>query len=311
MRKDDVAALLIADCHFWLIPPLFRSVEPDWKATQKGYLRQLSRMAERRKVPVICAGDVFDRWNPPPELINFLIDHMPHIYAVPGQHDLPCHRYDDIHKSGYWTLVQAGKITDLKPGRPVEIPGKFPLRLHGFPWGFDPCPLKDPHDMMLEIAVIHRMIWTKETGFENAPADRRLSSYWAMLRGYDLAVFGDNHSPFDIKAKQDGSGRCSIHNCGGFMIRKSNESYTPSIGLLHGDGTITRRELDISNDKYLTDGATAEKIASSGMEDFINELRQMGDRPLDFRDAVNRIMDERRVPDTVRKMILEAMEQKP
>ena len=50
-------------------------------------LEQIRDLQKEFDCPVICAGDIFDKWNSPPELINFAYDNLPEIYAIPGQHD--------------------------------------------------------------------------------------------------------------------------------------------------------------------------------------------------------------------------------
>jgi hypothetical protein len=35
------------------------------------------------------------------------------MFAVPGQHDLPYHRMEDLMKSSFWTLVEAKVIAPI------------------------------------------------------------------------------------------------------------------------------------------------------------------------------------------------------
>jgi DNA repair exonuclease SbcCD nuclease subunit len=125
MRAADpnpVIAILCSDIHLSERAPIARAVGQDWFTVQKRYLDQLRELKEKHNAILIVAGDVFDYWKSSPELINFAIVHMPECYAVPGQHDLPNHNYNDLHKSAYWTLVEAKIIKHLDPYIKIDVP---------------------------------------------------------------------------------------------------------------------------------------------------------------------------------------------
>ncbi|MFK5283767.1 hypothetical protein ACI3PL_29745, partial [Lacticaseibacillus paracasei] len=80
-----------------------------------------------------------DRWNAPPELINFDLEHLPTgMICVPGQHDLPNHNLDDMRRSGYGVLKRTQKIFDLS-GRCRDW-SLEDLYVSGFGWGQDVAP---------------------------------------------------------------------------------------------------------------------------------------------------------------------------
>jgi len=293
-------AVLAADLHFSHKPPIARSCEPDWYATQKGYLDQLKSVAS--KLPIIVAGDILDRWNSPAELVNFLLDHLPDIYAVPGQHDTPNHRLEDIHRSAVWTLVKAGAITMIKAGKSFTLDGAFPCRFWGFGWNVPIEPVK-PHDLYLDVAVVHRYIWTQNFRHPKAPEESHLGKFKERLRGYDVAVFGDNHLSFDAKC-----GKCQIINVGGFMRRRSDEvTHRPSVGLLMSDGSVERHYLDTSQDKFLEPEELVKSIEDGGFEAFIEELSNLGDAAVDFAGCL-RMALKSEMNETTRQLILNALE---
>ena len=111
MSFGPVAAIAISDLHLTLNTPSCRA-EKDWLEVMSGYFQQVKDYHQQVEgipygnvVPIICAGDVFDRPNPPIELVNWAIRTLPTMYSVPGQHDLVHHNLSDIKKSAYWTLV--------------------------------------------------------------------------------------------------------------------------------------------------------------------------------------------------------------
>lgn len=296
--KSKVAAFAVSDIHLDHIPPIARSAEPDWYAAQRRYLRKLWELYQR--APIFCAGDIFNRWDAKAELINFALKELPPMYAVPGQHDLPGHSYKDIKRSAFHTLVEAGKITLVEPMSPIDVPGHRPIRLWGFPYGFDPKPIKG--SMCLEVALIHRFIWIKGKAYKQAPENRRVGTYSKMLSGFDVAIFGDNHIPFDYKMKSG----CRVVNCGTFMRRRIDErNLQPTVTTIYNNGDTKRLPLDIQ-DKYITDKqiAAIEAIEAEGL---FNELRALSDSAIDFAAAVMLFLETNVVSEAVKSFMLEAI----
>lgn len=267
-------------------------------------LRELKALACKHRAPIIYAGDIWDHYRMPPEVINFAIKELPKGYAIPGQHDLPHHNYADIKKSAYWTLVEAGVLVDLPPGYQHYIQNG--LVVVGFPWGYEIKPLtkkvdKTQPESCIYAAIVHAYIWTSGNQYPGAPQAQAVSGYFARLAGFDAAFFGDNHRGF-LAGK--------IMNCGSLMRRKSDEiNYKPGVGLLHANGHISRYNLDTSQDKIYRVAGTEEILARTvGMETFMNELMAAGDAQLDFPAAIHRYCAENNVVPRVRALLLEAID---
>jgi len=309
VSKPNLIAVICSDLHLTLQAPACRA-EADWLEVQAGYLKQLKAISHDPKygrantgVPILCAGDVFDRWNPAPELIHFALKHLPDgMICVPGQHDLPNHRRDLMHRSGYGVLVQAGKIVDISVGKPVQMPPH--MILAGFGWEQEIIPPEINDSVRLNVALIHRYCWITGYGYPGAPEAGGLSAHKKNLRGYDAAFFGDNHQTFFADA-----GSCRVMNVGGFIRRKSDEiEYRPSVGALFSDGTIKRRYLDTSGDKFHQDSKKREEIPVN-MKEFIDSLEGLGEQGLDFREAVRQHLRNGDLKKPVQKLIEEIMEQ--
>ncbi len=303
-----VIAILCSDIHLSHRPPPARANEPSWYDAMVRPLHELDQLSRRHNVPIICAGDVFDKWNSPPELINFAIEHMPKMHAIPGQHDLPYHSHEDIHKSAYWTLVEAGKIESLSQTKLLSDEVLFStFSIHSFAWGMDiePCTLSDdyPEYDGISLAVIHKYCWIKGESYPGAPEENNLGSYRKQLEGYDAAVFGDNHIPFLAL-----SNHCNVINCGGFMRRKADEEHhTPIVGLLYDNASIEQHYLDISKDIFTTDHLD-KPIVEPDMREFIEELQDLDSDSLDFTEAVNRYLSSNKISQKVKDLILESLE---
>lgn len=302
-------AILVSDLHIQSRAPIARAAEPDWFEAMARPLSEIRRLQESHDVPIFYAGDIFDRWNSTPETINFAIEHLPPGFAVPGQHDLPNHSYDEIKRSAYWTLVQAGIITNLYPGVAHEGPELNGMIVHGFPWGFRPGP--DPHhkvgDKRLRLAIIHQFVWTSATGYPGAPAVNMAESCAKDLIGYDVAVFGDNHKGF-IQRFDDGP---TIVNCGGLMRRKTDErEYKPGVVLLREDGSVERHYLNTVRDKFI-ERSDAEEIVEKliDVSAFVDGLRSLGaNDTLDFLEALRRFVRDNKISDAVSQIIFRAAE---
>lgn len=296
--NNPVVLLAVADLHLSLKAPLARSAEDDWMHCQGNYLDQLGALSKEYDAPIVCSGDLFDRWRADSELLNFLFRKFPLMYAIPGNHDLPNHQYSERGRSGYWSLVETGKIINIHPKKPLIIEGKEgrTIRLHGFPCGKPVKPLKKAHDLIQEIAVVHEYIWQEGCSHFGASENTHVEHYRKELKGYDVAVFGDNHLPFINE---------SLINCGGFMRRKIDEiSHRPSVGLIHSDNTITRHYLDVSKDQFIDPKSRMNKLdCGEGFEDFLEGLSTLGDSGLNFREAVHRKMASDKMLDGVKMAI--------
>jgi predicted phosphodiesterase len=297
----SIVAVLCADIHLSHTPPVARSVEPDWYTAQERILEQIVILARDNKVPIYVAGDIFDRWNPPVELVNFLIEFIKEsgatVYAIPGQHDLPYHDKNQVFKSAYKTLLLSGVVSSLTSV--VFSNGVNFMGAH-----YDEIPrLGKKGKNVLNVAVCHKYAWMNSgNSYPGAPAEGSVKTLAKKLKGFDVAVFGDNHIGFDCKV-----GGTTIYNCGCLVPRKMDERITkPSVGLLHEDGTVTREYLDISKDLWIDveDAINPEVV---GMRDFIDGLKNLESDSFDFREEVERYISDNKVERRVADLVLESM----
>lgn len=312
--SDEVVAIACGDLHLSHKPPIARSVEKDWYEVMGRYIGQLRYLAKRFHCPVIVSGDWFDRPNNPAELVNFLLKELDFpIYGIPGQHDLPGHRYDNRKKSSYWTLVEARRVYNIEWNSGFDYITSYEVKgvtvyLHGVPWGFEIVE-RDPDDVKtghLHIAVVHAYIWIEGKSYPGAPLDSRLKKFIPKLRGYDTAIFGDNHKGFLYEPKNGPP----IFNCGTFIRRKIDErEYSPQVGLIHSSGRITPFALDCSDDNFLNvEGMETMADSLLGATDFINELAGIGRCAINFRDAVKEFCERNDVGSIVQSYLSDFMD---
>ncbi len=299
-------AIVFSDVHLSLRAPIARSNEADWmRAMEKPltFLRSITKTYPEA-IP-LCAGDIFHRWDSKPELINFALQHLPdNMWAVPGQHDLPLHDLKLIHKSAFLTLVHAGKVRVPSPVGTQFTVHNRDMWVYGFPYS---CPIMNPgvHDRKdLKVALVHDYLWILGRGHRMASPTRLLRTVHPNLKGYDAAIYGDNHQGF-LRRR----GPLTVFNCGGFMRRAADErDYRPQIGLLMSDGSVQPIRIPIEGESLM---ATASAPVETGdVPDFsevMNELDRLHSTAEDFSQAVHRILDRPGVPKDVRRFILEAM----
>ena len=310
-QSSEVVAIAAGDIHLSHEAPLARACEEHWYDAMNRPLKELDDLQNHHKCPILYAGDIFDRpgtpprWGCPPQLINFAIEFLPEGWAIPGQHDLPNHRYEDIVDSAYWTLVRAGILTDIVGPRWLDEGYTF---VGAAPWGHHIPEQCYGTGKETRIALVHRYVWTNGRGYPGAPKEAHVAHLPKELEGYHCGIFGDNHRGFKATC-----GKLTIFNCGGFMRRKTDEAdYRPMVGLIHADGSVTPHYLDISQDKLNTGiNPALETLAEDGTLDigaFIGEFKQLGGTEADFREAVNRYLRHHPLPLAARKILLESME---
>lgn len=308
LRGDPVIALLVSDIHLSHRPPIARSVEKSWYEVMKCYLEQLYDLSVPDKtslvqLPIICAGDVFHKWNECPELVNFALEYLPTMYAIPGQHDLPHHRYDNIKKSVFWTMVKARRIILLDHNEYAFFPG---FNIHGFPFGseFTVCSNEGSED--LQLAVVHSYIWMNDHCYQDASPKQHLKKYLEVAKTYDACLFGDNHKGFLYK------GEPNILNPGSFMRRRIDEiDLRPCVGKLHKSGKITRHFLDTSEDQFLKVSEEVSNMAEIlHLEKFVEELEELGDKTIDFVEVLKQFLDKNNIQGPVRNFVVRALGEK-
>ena len=333
LRQEDVIGIFCADIHLTIQAPVWRSVEPDWMAAQTRPLKELADLQYKFKCPVFCAGDIFDTAKSLPEVINFATDNIPdNMYAIPGQHDLPEHQIEQIHKSAFQSLLNTGAVISIDYR--VNIISDCMI----VPFQFGEKLTEAPESAKFKIAIVHEYKWIEGFSFPGAPEASKIGKRREIITkhnnpaiiaectkkfnkasglsnsgfdrnnkyySYDLIVYGDNHKGFQTKI-----GNTIIFNCGTLMRRKSDEiNYKPQVGLLTKDFNMIPYYLNTSKDKYL-EVKTEEPEKNLDMSQIITELRKLGKSKLDFADAVEMYIKAGKASERVIKILYKAMKEK-
>lgn len=209
-------AVLTANWHLSHAPPHhvsnYVNRDVDWYATQADYLHQIIELSRKlttpkaieflleqtQNVPIVIAGNVFDGYNPPIELINFALRKLSRscpIYSVPGEYDVSSNGVESLLNTAYGTLMLTGRILDIGQDGALPLEGRR-VRLWGFPARSKGTPCPDPHDLYTEVAVTAEHLWTAKTESPDAPPENKISRCHTRYRGYDVVVCGGNPRPF-------------------------------------------------------------------------------------------------------------------
>lgn len=300
LRPDDqILSAHIADVHYSHDVPVNRieSTREEWYDYMEKHTQRLYYFLKAHKIKVLTiSGDIFHKWNSPPELINFVMKMFKNfkaegvtILAIPGQHDLPMHNYEDIRKSAYWSLVEAGVIQTLGPGGAVvQTSDKGTIQFHGFPWGRNlaECSNLSPFDNTIpKVALIHDYCYTNEIGKFPGVSERKHCFNWSnilTMHRFDYAFFGDNHLGFLHKA----TGSTFIYNCGAFLKRKTDDQHSTWIGLLckPRDITFALQTVPLCHEMKSFKTAAAKKVKPDYLQviEGFRQLAKTGEKVLDF-----------------------------
>jgi hypothetical protein len=210
---------------------------------------------------------------------------------------------DAMHRSGYGVLKQTGKIKDLEEW--YSPTGLFVV--HGFGWGRKILPPDDDTTRIPRIALVHRYCWAPRlSSFPDAPKEHCVTSpaLEKELKGYDIAVFGDNHIGFHAEVGR----RTTIVNCGGIIRRKSDEiDRGPFVSILFDDGTAVKHYLDTSIDKFHIVDPERTQVEVD-VKAFIDSLNKLGEHGMDFKEAVKNHLRTSGCSAAVRQILLTALE---
>jgi DNA repair exonuclease SbcCD nuclease subunit len=287
-------AICLSDVHLSDKPPPRRETETDWIKAQLSYLAQVIHIRKKlshdnvscESIPILIAGDIFDTWRGPHRLTNAFMEWLRRrdaekFYTVAGQHEMPYHNIGLIDQSPYATIHTLDHLVQLSSVSPIDKATRdHRLEIYGFDWGAElPTAWGDKDEETIRIAVVHDYCWKDGHTFPGAPQDK----YWKAqaekyaTRNFDIAIFGDNHSPFE--GKHDG---VFVYNCGAFTRRRDEEErHRPSVGIVYSNKTVRRAYLDISEDTWVK--SVKKDKAKSSMSETIAKLGEMVGKCEDFK----------------------------
>ena len=283
-----------ADLHLRPDKPLCRAESADeWVDTQLKKLSFILEFADKKHATVLMAGDICHRATGWPSWMFWRVinvfnkwSNVP-IFVIPGQHDLPYHQLNQLHRSNLGVLLEAGVVWNCAN------------HVVGFAWG----EKIQKSQKKAHVAVAHLMVLKdpKDATYpgqaESATMAEKLLKQFPQ---YDLIVTGDNHQPFVEEYK----GRWLV-NPGSMTRQRTTETHAPGF-YYYEDGQVERVEPPY-NPKAVIDTSKEELAAAwAGNLEAVGELLDAavdGDE-LDFRSALETYFRKRKTRAEVQRKIL-------
>jgi len=254
------------------------------------HLEWVNTQAVLNDCPIVCAGDVFDRWNPPAELVSWAIDHLPEMYAIPGQHDLNGHDYERRMDGAYGALVKAGVIHDLPSEEwfilPDSTEGRPEVFIWANPWGRYAEPTVRPDwEGAITLQVMHKYVYnSKKVAYKDAPVNGLVDP--KITGVFDAVLSGDNHIAWST---------LKWLNPGSLMqLKRDQKDHCPSIGALWSDGTVHRLfEEDLMTEEWAEESELHDAaIATETLEAIADIYKETSFADRLFRAAENAAHEE-------------------
>lgn len=310
MRTEKPTAILSGDIHLRDDQPECRT-DNYWKAqeTKVHFLRELQE--SNNNIPLLVAGDLFDKWNPSYELVTWAIENLPrYLVTVAGNHDLKNNSIALFRKTALAVLGASSRVFALYQGGTHDIAhSTHPLvRVYGFSLGEEARRgRRGSREVRSRIALVHDMVWQSKKPYPGAPPSGEASRYLKEHEGFDLVLTGDNHKCFTQKI---GDTNRLLVNTGSMMRMSADQSaYEPCVFLWYAEANeVEAVPLPIERGVVSREHIEKKKRHDDRVEAYVDRLREDVEIGLDFRQNMKEYLGSHRVRKGVREVIGEAME---
>lgn len=284
-RRAD--AILTADWHLREDQPTCRT--DDFEKAQWKKVDFIADLQAAHDCPVILSGDLFNHWKPSPSLISKTIKHLPNkLSSIFGNHDLPQHNLDLAHKSGMWTLYEAGKLR----------------LLGGTHWG--QTPFTDRQPVIIKghkILVWHVMTYLARVPYPGC-SDPKAHVLLNKYSEYDLILTGHNHIPFISGI----DGRILVNP--GSLSRQAADQidFNPRVYLWYAESnTVEAVYLPIENNVVSREHIDARDARDERIDAFVSQLNTNWSAVVGFEENLERFIQENTIEDEIKNIIYKAI----
>jgi len=290
-KSLSVDAILTADWHLRESTPTCRT--DDFEEAQWAKVKQVSELQQKHGCPILHAGDLFDHWKPSPRLLSLASENMPDDFiSVYGNHDLPQHSLDLVHKSGLYNLIINGKVERLEyAGERIDV-------------GFDNSWF---HIKERSILLTHVYTYTGKVPFPGAESEP--TGNWLLDEhpDFDLIVTGDNHIPFVCKEDER-----YLVNPGSLTRQKSDQiDHRPRVYLYNArKNKIKKHYLDVPDGEEVISRVHIEKKEERDerISAFVERLGTEWEADLDFEENLNRFIKENDISEETEEICFKALD---
>jgi len=287
-KQFDADLILTADWHLREDSPVCRT-DDIWEA-EWNKVAQIVAL----NLPILHAGDLFNKWNGSPRLISQFILHILDDYGfkqyfktVYGNHDLPQHNLDLFDKTALHTLEVAGALDVVMGGH----------------WG------QEPDEASLNFQGRSILLWHVMTfkGKKPWPGCTDLSAKQILRKYpmYDLIVTGHNHKSFT----EEYQGRILVNP--GSILRMSADQYKskPCVYLYNAKQHAIKRHILTYNSGCISRvHLQQQRTKKQRYTAFMRSVQAKTGKQLKFEDNLEMFFKQHNTAQEIKQCIYDSME---
>lgn len=314
--------IITADWHLTGDRPICRT--DDYWEIQWEKIEFINKLQKKYEIPILLAGDLFDKWKVPPRLESYAIYNLPDdIIAIPGQHDLKNHNLNLINETSFNVLISAGRI-NREDNNWISFKGQchgtirkcydniptIPLfyYIHTYPYGIPIKPLKNDSSRQKgarNIAIVHQFTYIGRTWPGNTASNAR--KLLRSLPGYDLIVCGDNHKTFVVEE----DGRLLV-NPGSLMRMDADQiDHKPCVFLYYAkDNHVEPVYIPIEKGVINRDHLIKKEEKDKRIQAFVERVKNQKNLGLSFRKNLEKYFRDNETDKQVEELVWESLEEK-
>lgn len=270
-------AIFVADLHLTDTTPASRT--DDYIAAQEQKLQWLQTLSTAHDgCPIVCSGDVFDKWKASPWLLQWAYHYLPAPFiTIPGNHDLPMHSMNRYDESALAVLEAVGKVQVLK-----DVPAYLTIGSR-------------------RIAILHELIFPTGSSITTLIDGAKQAA--ALLMDYedvDVILTGDNHMSFVEKL----SNRILVNP--GSMMRSTaaQTEHRPAALLYYAkQNTVTWEYFPTTPDVLNRKHIDAAKDRDDRITTYIERMHKSQVHGLSFRQNLEAYFQANSTPKKIRDII--------
>lgn len=299
-KKSEPIAIITADIHLTAEQPICR--KDNYKEAMITKLKFIRAKQKELDIPVIDAGDVFNRAKPNPEVISMALRYLPRDFiTIAGNHDLSYHNNDIFEQTALYAVSKAKTgVTVLKPYETLDLGN---LTVTGFPYGYTDVDKVDKTQLAKDkpnVALIHIMTYKGDKPFPMC-SDPDVGDIEKKFSMFDNIITGHNHQCFYTD---------KLLNAGSLMRSRADQiDYKPRLWYLCADGTFDYEYIPIDETAVSNEHTVEQNEIDSRMQSYVSSLNNTSEISFSFEDNLNRFIEENHIDNDIKSIITNAMEE--
>lgn len=290
VAKNEFRGIITADWHLRREAPRCR-IDEDWIKTQRETLKGIVSLANKKKCPVYCIGDIFDTPKAATEVVLLFIQEMKKVkkgcYILAGNHDLPYHDWANVKQSAVGILMESFPLIET-------------IYPQAKPFGLD-------ESMEESIAFTHQLVFEDE---KSCPPNVKAKTAQDILDQFPNAKWiftGDMHHSFEF----ENEGRFVI-NPGCTNIQNAGmKGYSPKVAFVDTEKkkvewlNLPNNAEDLVDDSYLEE----QHERDERMDAFLERIEDSGSISLSFMDNLHSKMNSTQLTRGTKEVLQEVIEE--